>query len=174
MDSKIIALIFVASCVVFDAVHAESTEPVPITEEPNTTSGDTEPVTATQEPDTTFGSTEPAPTAPPTYCPAGNRGTGGICDCTNANGWTEGQWKKPWCYEGQCYTGQAYDECIGKPNGYDLKDGTWCWNEERNTACPATPVDTTGDLEAKVAELEEKMARLEQCVAPLGCDEDQK
>ena len=35
-------------------------------------------------------------------------------------------------------------------------------------------VDTTGDLEAKVAELEEKMARLEQCVAPLGCDEDQE
>ena len=35
-------------------------------------------------------------------------------------------------------------------------------------------VDTTGNLEAKVAELEEKMARLEQCVATLGCDEDQK
>ena len=35
-------------------------------------------------------------------------------------------------------------------------------------------MDTTGNLEAKVAELEEKMARLEQCVAPLGCDEDQE
>ena len=33
-------------------------------------------------------------------------------------------------------------------------------------------VDTTGELEAKVADLEEKMARLERCVAPLQCDED--
>ena len=71
-----------------------------------------------------------------TKCDAGNQGAAGVCNCINAKGWIEGIWRKPWCHEGKCYTGQAYDKCIGKPNGKGLGDGTWCWNEERNTGCP--------------------------------------
>ena len=71
-------------------------------------------------------------------CPAGGRGSGGECQCEKAIGGTEGQWRTPWCYDGVCYTGQAYDECKDKKNGHPLGDGTWCWNQERNTRCPTT------------------------------------
>ena len=48
----------------------------------------------------------------------------------------------PWCYEGKCNSGQDYDGCIGK--GLDstaevLGDGTWCFNERRDTECVAVP-----------------------------------
>ena len=79
------------------------------------------------------------PTENPTLnCSAGARGTGGICDCTNAIGWIEGQWWKPWCNEGLCNTGQDYKECIGKADGHKLGDDTWCWKERRNTQCQTT------------------------------------
>ena len=71
-------------------------------------------------------------------CPAGSSGNGGNCQCDNATGWNEGQWKSPWCYDGACYTGQSHDECKDKKNGHPLGDGTWCWNKERNTQCPAS------------------------------------
>ena len=81
-----------------------------------------------------------APTAPPTFCPAGKKGTGGICDCTNARGATEGLWGKAWCYDGKCYTTQDTDKCVGKLNNYsEFGDGTWCWNEKRNALCTTTP-----------------------------------
>ena len=73
-----------------------------------------------------------------TECDAGSNGAGGACDCTTAKGLTEGEWRQPWCHQGKCYTGQAYDKCVGKSNGHALGDGTWCWNAERNTECPTT------------------------------------
>ena len=69
-------------------------------------------------------------------CPAGVGGSGGSCQCNQASGWSEGQWKALWCYDGLCYTDQAYDDCQGKDNGYQLGDGTWCWDHERQTKCP--------------------------------------
>ena len=85
-------------------------------------------------------------------CPSGERGTGGICDCTNAKEWIEGQWWRPWCHEGKCYTGQKYDECIGKNNSHPLGDGTWCFNEERNTECQTKPpkMPTLGKLRLQI------------------------
>ena len=80
-------------------------------------------------------------------CSAGARGSGGICDCSEAKGWNENEWGKPWCVEGACYTGQEYDECKNKDysraDNYDLGDGTWCHKGkmtegERNTRCPTT------------------------------------
>ena len=67
-------------------------------------------------------------------CLSGTKGTGGICDCSRAKGWAEGKWKTPWCSKGNCFTGQEYDECIGK-HDFSLDDGTWCWNGRRDTKC---------------------------------------
>ena len=72
-------------------------------------------------------------------CSAGERGTGGVCHCTNVIGWSEGQWGKPWCNEGLCKTSQDYDECMGKTNGHELGDGTWCWKDGRHARCQTTP-----------------------------------
>ena len=85
-------------------------------------------------------------------CPSGDRGTGGICDCTNAKGWIDGQWFRPWCLKGKCYTGQEYDECIGKIDNHMLGDGTWCWKEARNTLCQTMPptMPTQGRLRLQV------------------------
>ena len=85
-------------------------------------------------------------------CPSGNRGTGGICDCTNAKGWIDGQWWTPWCHEGKCYTGQEYDKCINKSNTHPLGDGTWCFNEARNTNCRTMPpkMQTLGKLRLQI------------------------
>ena len=68
-------------------------------------------------------------------CPAGSRGTGGVCNCMKLEGWAEGKWRKPWCYEGKCYTGHDYEKCKGIKY-HDLRDGTWCWKGERNALCP--------------------------------------
>ena len=78
-------------------------------------------------------------------CDAGDQGTGGVCNCINAPGWTEGNWWKPWCLQGMCLTGMKipYEKCIGKPNGTGLGDGTWCWDGQRNTRCPTIPGKTT-------------------------------
>jgi len=83
-----------------------------------------------------------------TVCDAGDKGTGGVCNCTNAPGWTEGNWWKPWCHQGMCLTGMKlpYEECFGKLNGTGLGDGTWCWDEKRNTRCPTIPGKTTKRL----------------------------
>ena len=69
-------------------------------------------------------------------CLEGQKGYGGTCNCSEAIGWTEGEWKTPWCHEGACYTGQDYDECENKDNDHQLGDGTWCYDESRNTRCP--------------------------------------
>ena len=55
----------------------------------------------------------------------------------------------PWCYEGKCYTGQAYSECAGRGVNmtyggqlYDVNgtwDGTWCFDERRDTNCVVYP-----------------------------------
>lgn len=82
-----------------------------------------------------------------TICHAGTRGSGGECNCTKAVGWIDGEWWNPWCYEGRCYTGQYYDECVGIANGNSLGDGTWCWNEARNTECPTETATCTTDSE---------------------------
>ena len=78
-------------------------------------------------------------------CEKGNQGPGGVCNCTNAPGWTEGNWWKPWCHQGMCLTGMKlpYEECFGKLNGTGLGDGTWCWNEQRNKRCPTIQGKTT-------------------------------
>ena len=75
-------------------------------------------------------------------CPAGDQGSGGTCDCSKAEGWKENEWRTPWCYKGNCYTGQEYDRCknkkYSKKNKYDLDDGTWCHKArggERHTRC---------------------------------------
>ena len=76
-------------------------------------------------------------------CPAGSNGKGGKCDCTAASGWEEGEWLDPWCHEGKCYSGQDdYPGCIGKglnSIAEDLGDGTWCFNERRDTDCLIVP-----------------------------------
>ena len=77
-----------------------------------------------------------------TECAAGSKGPGGACDCRTAKGVNEGKWREPWCHEGKCYTGQAYNDCVGKSNGHKLGDKTWCFNGERNTKCPTTPGKT--------------------------------
>ena len=33
--------------------------------------------------------------------------------------------------------GDLWSELAGKPDGYDLGDGTWCWNEVHDSNCPA-------------------------------------
>ena len=76
------------------------------------------------------------------FCLAGTRGQGGACDCTTASGWIEGEWTDPWCHQGKCYSGQNYGACAGKGlwnNSESLGDGTWCFNEERNTECQTGP-----------------------------------
>jgi len=76
------------------------------------------------------------------YCPAGNRGGGGYCNCAGAIGWVAGEWLvnggQGWCYEGKCYTGQPYAACEGTGNdfGGSLGDGTWCYDSRRDTECP--------------------------------------
>ena len=80
-----------------------------------------------------------------TLCHAGTRGKGGQCNCAAAIGWVDGEWWNPWCYEGRCYTGQVYNDCVGQANGASLGDGTWCWNEDRNTECP-TETGITGSV----------------------------
>ena len=65
-----------------------------------------------------------------------------MCDCTRATGWIKGEWRDPVCYEGNCYSGQNYVACEGKgllSNPENLGDGTWCFNEERNTQCQTDP-----------------------------------
>ena len=76
-------------------------------------------------------------------CPAGERGSGGTCNCSEAKGWKEDdEWKTPWCFEGICYSGQDYEECKHKDystkDNYPLNDGTWCHKGERNTECPTS------------------------------------
>jgi len=78
-----------------------------------------------------------------TLCHAGTRGKGGQCNCAAAIGWVDGEWWNPWCYEGRCYTGQVYNDCVGQANGASLGDGTWCWNEDRNTECPTETATCT-------------------------------
>ena len=73
-----------------------------------------------------------------TICAPGDRGQGGNCDCSKANGWEEGKWPTRICYEGACYARQEYDQCKGKDNGYRLGDGTWCWVGQRDTKCSTT------------------------------------
>ena len=48
----------------------------------------------------------------------------------------KGEWRRPWCWQGRCYTGQKYAECEDKENGHQLGDGTWCFNKSRDTVCP--------------------------------------
>jgi len=78
-------------------------------------------------------------------CPAGDRASGGKCECEQAVGYYEGTWRSPWCYEGVCYTGQAHAQCMGAENGHSLGDGTWCWGQERNTRCPTSGNDDDED-----------------------------
>jgi len=79
------------------------------------------------------------------YCPPGNRGGGGYCNCAGAIGWVEGEWMvhggHGWCYEGKCYTGQPYAACEGTGDGFGgaLGDGTWCYASRRDTECPVQP-----------------------------------
>jgi len=72
------------------------------------------------------------------YCPAGERGAGGLCICEDAIGHADGEWRQPTCYEGACYNNQAYELCIGQENGHAFGDGTWCWNQLRSTQCPTS------------------------------------
>ena len=81
-----------------------------------------------------------------TKCAAGVQGTGGWCDCSKAKGWIERNWREPWCSEVKCYTGQSFGDCRGKDNGHSLGDGTWCWDERRDTECPVTPGKTNFKL----------------------------
>jgi len=71
-------------------------------------------------------------------CEPGSQGPGGVCNCTNAPGWTEGNWYEPWCHQGTCFTKmkKQWELCMGKPNGTGLGDKTWCWKENRSTRCP--------------------------------------
>ena len=80
-------------------------------------------------------------------CKSGEKGPGGNCECKEAIGWKNGEWKTPWCFQGFCYTSQAYDKCKNKDNStsnnYALNDGTWCQlsgirKGERITRCPTS------------------------------------
>ena len=73
-----------------------------------------------------------------TICAPGDRGRGGNCDCSSAKGWVEGKWPTLNCHEGLCYAIQENDQCKGKDNGYQLGDGTWCWDSYRITKCITT------------------------------------
>ena len=72
-------------------------------------------------------------------CPGGEKGPGGNCLCSQALGKDQGQWGDPFCHQGLCIIQQltSGDHCKAKPMGlHGLKDGTWCWNKKRQTACP--------------------------------------
>ena len=71
-------------------------------------------------------------------CAAGNDGSGGVCSCEKAAAIDQGEWERNQCHEGNCYAGQDYDSCIGKENGYDLGDDTWCFHNKRWTHCPTS------------------------------------
>ena len=71
-------------------------------------------------------------------CPGGEKGPGGNCLCSQALGKDQGQWGAPFCHQGLCIIQQlTSDHCKAKPMGlHGLKDGTWCWNKKRQSACP--------------------------------------
>ena len=58
--------------------------------------------------------------------------------CSRAAAWTEGKWETPECDQGRCFMVQAFEECKGKDDYYDLKDGTFCHDEKRNSRCPTS------------------------------------
>ena len=69
-------------------------------------------------------------------CPNGGTEPKDVCDCSKAPGWVEGEWADPWCHGGKCFSGQNHDDCVGKENGHQLGDGTWCFDKRRDTECP--------------------------------------
>ena len=74
-----------------------------------------------------------------TICPAGDNGLGGECDCSNVAGWIDGEWPIQRCNKGRCYARQENDVCNGKDNGHWIGDGTWCWDNFRDTRCEIIP-----------------------------------
>ena len=64
------------------------------------------------------------------------KGILGTCDCRKNDVWKEAEWEDPWCNEGKCYTSQTYSNCVGKPNGMPLYDGSWCYDGRRYIECP--------------------------------------
>ena len=73
-------------------------------------------------------------------CAAGRQGPGGVCDCSNLEGWAEGKWSSPLCRGGKCKSGQSYDGCIGEENDNKwLGDGMRCFNDKRMANCLTIP-----------------------------------
>ena len=48
----------------------------------------------------------------------------------------KGEWLRPWCFQGGCYTAQKYADCEDKENNHLLGDGTKCFGGRRSTRCP--------------------------------------
>jgi len=40
------------------------------------------------------------------------------------------------CYKKQCFTGTKDINCADKANGFDLEDGSWCFDGRRDMRCP--------------------------------------
>jgi len=101
-------------------------------------------------------------------CPAGKKGSGGVCRCNKAAVWKEGPWMTPYCDNGLCKTKQPYKKCEGK-NGHPLGDGTWCWGDKRRTWCPTIQEssDSTA-LEARIAAVEATTTTLSSTVSTLS------
>ena len=70
-------------------------------------------------------------------CPAGVKGSGGLCQCEKTSVWNEGKWEPPRCNKGFCIMSQINSKCNGKKNGHQMGDQTWCWNGKRSSRCPS-------------------------------------
>ena len=58
-----------------------------------------------------------------------------MCDCRNANGWSEeGGWTIGCNYHG-CFAEQEYNACVGIKDKRPVGDGTWCYDNKRQTEC---------------------------------------
>ena len=72
-----------------------------------------------------------------TTCPSGNKGPGGVCRCEEDGLWTQGSWTV-YCGNGVCKAKQPYKECPYVKNGFQIGDGSFCWDKERHFKCPMT------------------------------------
>ena len=58
-----------------------------------------------------------------------------ICDVWDSDGPDQGPDEATY----RCIYGETTSACAGKPNGYGLDDGSWCWDGRRDFWCPERP-----------------------------------
>jgi len=53
------------------------------------------------------------------------------------------------CHDGKCYAGKADERCEDKKNGFDLRDGGWCWDRRRDVECSPISGEEVHEQEAQ-------------------------